>query len=163
MANEIKKSLKYSLESLKGVCSKLYKEFPYFVFIISFLILMILMSIGISGFSVQFILSIFLSILSIIIYITKKSATESILTLFLGMLTIYSITWDTKTAILCIFLIFSAVIMIAIISSIRIASELETIKIQASNFIHGNMSHDQKMRRIEQIIKIKPTVIQCLL
>ncbi len=80
--------------------------------------------------------------------------TEAVLTLLLGMLTIYSISWDIKTASLSFLLLFSTIIIISIISSIKIASEVETIKIQASNFIIDNLSQKQKLARIDKIIKM---------
>ncbi len=50
MNDDINSSLSKSWQSLKGVFSKLYKDFPNFVFIILFLAFIIFVSIGISGF-----------------------------------------------------------------------------------------------------------------
>jgi len=101
--------------------------------------------------SIRVILCIIVGVLSILIYFRNKSLTETYLSLFLGLLTVFSITWDVNGAIIFTVALFSFYLIILFLSSIKLSSDLETILTQAANFISENNGHAAIYKRLRKI------------
>lgn len=106
--------------------------------------------------SIKILLCLIVGILSIAIYFKNKSIIETYLSLFLGLLTVFSITWDIKSALIFTTALISFYFIILFISSIKLSSEMETILTQAANFMEDNEEHSIRYNKLHQLAQ-KPT------
>lgn len=126
------RSLIEVLKSLSSVTQSLFTKMP-----VLFLVIIYLLDLGIrgylsEGFSVTSLLGALILFISIGIYISTKSFAETTLSFILGILTIYTIDWETANISLFVILYFSYVILVFFISSIRLAARQESILVQAA-------------------------------
>ena len=89
-------SLLAALSALKVVTQTLFKKMP-----VLFLVVVYLVDLGIrgylaAGFSTTYLLGMLILTLSIGIYVSTRSFSETTLSFVLGMLTIYSIDWKKR-------------------------------------------------------------------
>lgn len=120
-----------------------------------FLVIIYLLDLGIrgylsEGFSVTSLLGALILFISIGIYISTKSFAETTLSFILGILTIYTIDWETANISLFIILYLSYVILVFFISSIRLAARQESILVQAACKLDMD-DYDSVYKRIKNI------------
>ncbi len=125
-------SLIEALKSLVIVTQSLFSKMP-----VLFLALIYLIDLGIrgylsAGFSVTALLGALILFISIGVYTSTKSFAETTLSFILGILTIYTIDWETANITLFVILYLSYVILVFFISSIRLAAKQESILVQAA-------------------------------
>lgn len=129
---KIGKSLLNMLLALKSVTQTLFKKMP-----VLFLVIIYLLDLGIrsylsAGFSTVYLLGILILIISISIYISTKSVSETTLSFVLGILTIYSIDWEEANITLFVILYLVYIVVVFYISAIRLAARQESILVQAA-------------------------------
>lgn len=126
------KSLFEALTALKAVTQTLFKKMP-----VLFLVVVYLMDLGIrsylsAGWSTTYLLGLLILIISIGIYVSSKSLSETTLSFVLGILTIYSIDWEKANITLFVILYLAYIIVTFYISVIRLAAKQESILTQAA-------------------------------
>ena len=102
--------------------------------------------------SVKLIMSILIGVFSIGIYVRNKNFSETILTLFLGLLTVFSIEWTKSNTLIFSGVLFSFITVYFLISSVRLSAELESILTQASTFISVK-NHKIYYKQLYKIVK----------
>ena len=125
-------SLLAALSALKVVTQTLFKKMP-----VLFLVVVYLVDLGIrgylaAGFSTTYLLGMLILTLSIGIYVSTRSFSETTLSFVLGMLTIYSIDWKKENISLFIILYLAYIVVTFCISSVRLAAKQESILTQAA-------------------------------
>lgn len=126
------KSLIEAIKALKDVTQTLFKKMP-----VLFLILVYLIDLGIrsylsAGWSTTYLLGLLILLISIGIYVSTKSFSETTLSFVLGILTIYSINWEEANITLFVILYLVYIVVVFYISAIRLAAKQENILIQAA-------------------------------
>jgi hypothetical protein len=144
------KSLIEALNSLASVTQTLFSKMP-----VLFLVIIYLIDLGIrgylsAGFSVTTLLGILILFISIGLYISTKSFAETTLSFILGVLTIYTIDWESANITLFVILYLSYVILAFFISSIRLAAKQESILVQAACKLDID-DYDSVYKRIKEI------------
>lgn len=102
-----------------------------------FLVVVYLIDLGIrsylsAGWSTTYLLGLLILIISIGIYVSSKSLSETTLSFVLGILTIYSIDWEKANITLFVILYLAYIIVTFYISAIRLAAKQESILTQAA-------------------------------
>lgn len=125
-------SLFEALTALKTVTQTLFKKMP-----ILFLVVVYLIDLGIrcylsAGWSTTYLLGLLILIISIGIYVSSKSLSETTLSFVLGILTIYSIDWEKANITLFVILYLAYIVVTFYISAIRLAAKQESILTQAA-------------------------------
>ena len=126
------KSLFEAITALKAVTQTLFKKMP-----VLFLVVVYLIEIGIrsylsAGWSTTYLLGLLILIISIGIYVSSKSLSETTLSFVLGILTIYSIDWKKANITLFVILYLAYIVVTFCISAIRLAAKQESILTQAA-------------------------------
>lgn len=126
------KSLIEAIKALKDVTQTLFKKMP-----VLFLVLVYLIDLGIrsylsAGWSTTYLLGLLILLISIGIYVSTKSFSETTLSFVLGILTIYSINWEEANITLFVILYLVYIVVVFYISAIRLAAKQENILIQAA-------------------------------
>lgn len=126
------KSLFEAIKALKDVTQTLFKKMPFL-----FLVLVYLIDLGIrsylsAGWSTTYLLGLLILLISIGIYVSTKSFSETTLSFVLGILTIYSINWKEANITLFVILYLVYIVVVFYISAIRLAAKQENILIQAA-------------------------------
>ena len=126
------KSLYEAIRALKNVIQVLFKKMP-----VLFLVLIYVVDLGIrsylsEGFSTTYLLGLLILLISIGIYTSTKSFSETTLSFVLGILTIYSIDWEVANITLFVILYLVYIIIVFYVSVIRLAAKQETILSQAA-------------------------------
>lgn len=126
------KSLFEAIKALKDVTQTLFKKMP-----VLFLVLVYLIDLGIrsylsAGWSTTYLLGLLILLISIGIYVSTKSFSETTLSFVLGILTIYSINWEEANITLFVILYLVYIVVVFYISAIRLAAKQENILIQAA-------------------------------
>ena len=126
------KSLFEAITALKDVTQTLFKKMP-----VLFLVLVYLIDLGIrsylsAGWSTTYLLGLLILLISIGIYVSTKSFSETTLSFVLGILTIYSINWEEANITLFVILYLVYIVVVFYISAIRLAAIQENILIQAA-------------------------------
>lgn len=127
-----RKSLFEALTALKAVTQTLFKKMP-----VLFLVVVYLSDLGIrsylsTGWSTTYLLGLLILIISIGIYVSSKSLSETTLSFVLGILTIYSIDWEKANITLFIILYLAYIVVTFCISTIRLNAKQESILTQAA-------------------------------
>ena len=102
-----------------------------------FLVLIYLVDLGIrsylsEGFSTTYLLGLLILLISIGIYVSTKSFSETTLSFVLGVLTIYSIDWEKANITLFVILYLAYIVIVFYVSVIRLAAKQEVILSQAA-------------------------------
>lgn len=144
------KSLIEALSSLASVTQTLFSKMP-----VLFLVIIYLIDLGIrgylsAGFSVTTLLGILILFISIGLYISTKSFAETTLSFILGILTIYTIDWESANITLFVILYLSYIVLAFFISSIRLAAKQESILVQAACKLDID-DYDSVYKRIKEI------------
>lgn len=82
----------------------------------------------------QAIVLLIVTLVALVVYLSTKSYGEAALALAAGLLSVYSVDWDTPTFISFLVVWIGFSIIALLISSIRIAATVEDIYVQASLF-----------------------------
>ena len=127
------RSLFEAFRALKNLVQVLFKKMP-----VLFLVLIYLVDLGIrsylsEGFSTTYLLGLLILLISIGIYVSTKSFSETTLSFVLGVLTIYSIDWEKANITLFVILYLAYIVIVFYVSVIRLAAKQETILSQAVN------------------------------
>lgn len=139
-----------ALTALKDVTQTLFKKMP-----VLFLVLIYLIDLGIrsylsAGWSTTYILGGLILLISIGLYISTKSFAETTLSFILGILTIYSIDWETANFTLFIILYLAYIVIVFYISAIRLSAKQESILSQAACKLDID-NHKEVYKRIKEI------------
>lgn len=126
------KSLFEAITALKAVTQTLFKKMPVLFLVVVYLIDLGIRSYLSAGWSTTYLLGLLIFIISIGIYVSSKSLSETTLSFVLGMLTIYSVDWEKANIILFVILYLAYIVVAFYISAIRLAAKQENILIQAA-------------------------------
>lgn len=126
------KSLFEAITALKDVTQTLFKKMP-----VLFLVLVYLADLGVrsylsAGLSTTYLLGLLILIISISMYVSTKSFSETTLSFVLGVLTIYSIDWEKANITLFVILYIAYIVVVFYISAIRLVAKQESILMQAA-------------------------------
>lgn len=148
--NRISKSLLEALRALGNVVQDLFKKMP-----VLFLVIIYLLDLGVraylsAGWSTIYLVGLIILIISVGIYASTKSVAETTLSFVLGILTIYTIDWETANVTLFILLYLAFIIIVFFTSSIRLASKQESILIQAASKL-DMADHKNVYKRLKTI------------
>ena len=126
------RSLFEAFRALKNLVQVLFKKMP-----VLFLVLIYLVDLGIrsylsEGFSTTYLLGLLILLISIGIYVSTKSFSETTLSFVLGVLTIYSIDWEKANITLFVILYLAYIVIVFYVSVIRLAAKQEVILSQAA-------------------------------
>ena len=138
MAEEVGKSLKEIIKAFVNVLGRLLRQHPLifltFMAIITFGLLMFIKSEQ----RMTFGLCVLISFVSILIYTRNNNYAETLLSFMLGVLTIFTITWDNYTSKLFIGFYVSINIIIFFLTSIKLSMKVETELTAAASYINLN-------------------------
>lgn len=153
MAEGIGNNLKQVLIAFKNVLGRLVRTFPLLVFIVIGLIWIAFYYYSSTPTKMTFALSFLVAIVSVIIYANTKKYGETLLTFMLGLLTVFSATWDTYKSILffSFYLGFHAIIFV--ISSISLAAKVESELTMAASFLDLK-NHKRTYKALQKVSKI---------
>lgn len=106
------RSLFEAFRALKNLVQVLFKKMP-----VLFLVLIYLVDLGIrsylsEGFSTTYLLGLLILLISIGIYVSTKSFSETTLSFVLGVLTIYSIDWEKANITLFVILYLAYIVIV---------------------------------------------------
>jgi len=144
------KSLFEAITALKDVTQTLFKKMP-----VLFLVLVYLADLGVrsylsAGLSTTYLLGLLILIISISIYVSTKSLSETTLSFVLGVLTIYSVDWEKANITLFVILYIAYIVVVFYISAIRLAAKQESILIQATCKLDTN-NYKNVYKRLREI------------
>ncbi|MCV9387755.1 hypothetical protein [Reichenbachiella ulvae] len=153
MAEEKGNNLKHVILAFNNVLGRLVRQFPLLVFIVIGLLWTVFYYFSSSPTKMTFALSFLVTFVSIIIYANTKKYGETLLTFMLGLLTVFSATWDSYKSILffSFYLGFHAIIFI--ISSISLAAKVESELKMAANFFDLK-NHNAIYKALQKVTKI---------
>lgn len=126
------KSLFEAISALKAVTQTLFKKMPVLFLVVIYLVDLVIRSYLSTGWSTTYLLGLLILIISIGIYVSTKSFSETTLSFVLGILTIYSIDWENANITLFLVLYLAYIVVTFYISSIRLAAKQESILTQAA-------------------------------
>ena len=126
------KSLFEAISALKAVTQTLFKKMPVLFLVVIYLVDLGIRSYLSAGWSTTYLLGLLILIISIGIYVSTKSFSETTLSFVLGILTIYSIDWENANITLFLVLYLAYIVVTFYISSIRLAAKQESILTQAA-------------------------------
>lgn len=126
------KSLFEAITALKDVTQTLFKKMPVLSLVLVYLIDLGIRSYLSAGWSTTYLLGLLILLISIGIYVSTKSFSETTLSFVLGILTIYSINWEEANITLFVILYLVYIVVVFYISAIRLAAKQENILIQAA-------------------------------
>ncbi|WP_097028404.1 hypothetical protein [Clostridium peptidivorans] len=126
------KSLFEAVSALKSVTEMLFKKMPVLFLVIIYLVDLGIRSYLSAGWSKTYLLGVLILAISVGIYTSTKSFSETTLSFILGILTIYSIDWEKADFTIFILLYLAYIILIFYISAIRLAAKQESILTQAA-------------------------------
>ena len=126
------KSLFEAITALKAVTQTLFKKMPVLFLVVVYLIDLGIRSYLSAGWSTTYLLGLLIFLISIGIYVSSKSFSETTLSFVLGMLTIYSIDWEKANITLFVILYLTYIVVAFYISAIRLAAKQENILTQAA-------------------------------
>lgn len=135
MNKKVGNSLKDVLRSLINVSGQLFRKH-----LIIYLTAVIILGGCFWAFTksphqMTFVLCVLISLVSIILYVKTDNYAETLLSFMLGVLTIFTVNWDNYTSKLFILFYIGLNTLLFFISSIRMASKLETILTNAATYI----------------------------
>lgn len=139
---QIKSHLFLVIKQLGNVTWALIRQFPGLIFFSLIMFLIAFDRLKENSQTIIIVLCIVVTLLSIIIYMRSNRFDETALTFILGLFTVFSISWNKEKAI--VFAVFFTLFawFIFLISSIKLASKLESILIDASvNYNLNNNDH----------------------
>lgn len=153
MAEGIGNNLKEVLIAFKNVLGRLIRQYPLLVFIVIGLLWTAFYFFSSTPTKMTFALSFLVSIVSVIIYANTKKYGETLLTFMLGLLTVFSANWDAYKSILffSFYLGFHAIIFM--ISSISLATKVESELTMAASFFDFN-NHKKTYKALQKVTKI---------
>ena len=105
------KSLFEALTALKAVTQTLFKKMPVLFLVVVYLIDLGIRSYLSAGWSTTYLLGLLILIISIGIYVSSKSLSETTLSFVLGILTIYSIDWEKANITLFVILYLAYIVV----------------------------------------------------
>ena len=126
------KSFFEAVTALKAVTQTLFKKMPGLFLAVVYLIDLGIRSYLSAGWSTTYLLGVLILIISIGIYVSSKSLSETTLSFVLGVLTIYSIDWKKANITLFVILYLAYIVVTFYISAIRLTVKQESILIQAA-------------------------------
>lgn len=153
MAEGFRKNLKATNKAFVNVLNRLLRQFPFI-----FIVFMSIITFGLIMFTkseqrMTFGLCILITIVSILIYSRNNNYAETLLSFMLGVLTIFTITWDNYTSILFVGFYVAINIIIFFMTTIRLASKVESELTTAASFINLK-EHKATYERLNKITKI---------
>ena len=149
------KSFFEAVTALKAVTQTLFKKMPGLFLAVVYLIDLGIRSYLSAGWSTTYLLGVLILIISIGIYVSSKSLSETTLSFVLGVLTIYSIDWKKANITLFVILYLAYIVVTFYISAIRLTVKQESILIQAACKLDiGN--YKEVYKRLKNISE-KPT------
>ena len=153
MAEEYRKNLKTVNKAFVNVLGRLLRQHPFI-----FLVFMAIITFGLVMFAkseqrMTFGLCILITFVSILIYSRNNNYAETLLSFMLGVLTIFTITWDNYTSLLFIGFYVAINIIIFFLTSIRLASKVETKLTTAASFINLK-EHKSTYKKLNKISKV---------
>lgn len=130
----IRRSLLELIRAFNNLLSHLVRSYPLFFFISLFIVgLTVYYLFGTEGRIVVF-LSILITLVSLILYMYNDNYTEAFLTFFLGILTVFTIEWDSEKTITFIISYFILNVFMLIGGSIKLNSQIETILMNSARY-----------------------------
>lgn len=149
---DINKSLISAIKALKNTLSKLFNEYPIFLYTILFLVYNFLSCIKLHGnIMVIFLCGLFL-IISFALYFHRKNFTETFLSFLLGALTIFNVNWTYKTSMIFTIFTLSFIGLIFMGSCIRLAAKEESILTHAAYFL-GMYNFDENYAQLKLLAR----------
>lgn len=150
---EKSKSLSEAIKALGSVVQTLFKKMPALFLVVVYLVDLAVRSYQSAGLSNIYLVSVIILFISICIYITSKSFAETTLSFVLGILTVYSINWETANFSLFIILYLAYIIFIFYTYSIRLSAEQENILTQAACKLdmHDYNNVYKRIKKISQV------------
>lgn len=103
-----------------------------------------------------FFLCILISLVSIVLYSKTNNYAETLMSFMIGVLTIFTINWDSINSKIFIAFYIGINIFLFFISSIKVATKVETELTIASSFI-DNLNFKATYQRLDAICKIPTT------
>lgn len=151
---EKQNTLREAWNSLIGIMKEVFSLYPFAGIFLLYLGYQCYKLFTATTNSTVFILCLIIGFLSIGVYSKNKNFFETMLAFLLGVLTIFSTTWDTEKAIIVGSMFFGFFIIFFAISAVSLSSKIETILTHTSNFItSGNQKNNYAT--LNQIVKKK--------
>lgn len=120
------------VKSLYSLTQDLFIKIPSLFLVVIYLVDLGIRSYLAEGFSTILLLGVMILLISICIYVSTKSFSETTLSFILGILTMYSINWEVANFNLFIFLYLIYIIIIFYTYAIRLTAKQENILRQAA-------------------------------
>lgn len=143
-------SLFEAIKALKAVTQTLFKKMPVLFLVVIYLVDLGVRSYQSAGWSTTYLIGLLILIISIGVYMSTKSYSETTLSFVLGILTVYSIDWDKANVTLFVLLYLAYVVIIFYISAIRLSAKQESILSQAACKLDMD-DYDNVYKRLKNI------------
>lgn len=144
------KSLGEAISALKNVTKTLFQKMPVLFLMVIYIFQLCIQSYLSEGLSVILLLCAIILMTSIGIFISTKSYSQTTLSFILGILTVYTINWETANYKLFIFVYLIYTVSIFYISVIGTMAKQEVILIQAATKLDIN-DFDPIFKRLKKI------------
>lgn len=144
--NETYKSLKSLMKSFNDVIRAFAQSNRNFVVIIILGIFYVIYQAAISDNSVIWVLATLNAFLCLINYAKTKNLTETLLTLMIGLFTIFTVSWTNTFILVFVISILVFTVFSFILSSVQIASKIESIITPAASYLQNGMEFKDKYR-----------------
>ena len=150
--NSIPQSLSNSFKALISLLKTMYKGMPVLMVVFTISVVYLLTQLAINTTAMVCILSLVIAISSICVYAKSRNYGEAVLALSAGMLTVYTVTWTLPLffGFIIVWVLFT--IIVFLIMSVRLASNIESIYLEASFSLNNTAYTDtQKKKKLEEI------------
>lgn len=159
--NFIPKSLSNSYKILVSLLKTMYKNMPVLMVAFTALIVFLSTQLAINITSMLFILSFVILISSIFVYMNTKNYGEAVLTLSTGLFTVYTVKWTLALFLGFIIVWVLFIITVFLIMTIRAATNIENILLEASILLHNTEFTNNEIK--EQFEEISNNLKDCVL
>ena len=154
--NDITKSFVNVWIAFKNVIRHFAQNNRNFVVIIISGLFWIIYNITIASNKVIWILALLNAFLCLVNYSKNKNLTEATMTLIIGLFTIFTVTWNNEFILIFTVSILFYVILSFMVSSIQIASKVESIITIAAGYFQSNNDFKTKYNILHSLAK-QPT------
>jgi hypothetical protein len=150
MRNTSTKTTSNALAASRNLFGAFFRQFPIFFFFFLACIFGTVYLFRESEDTMKVVLCLLVLIASLLIFAKNGNFAETSLAFVLGLLTVFSITWNTSNVVLFLVFYFAFVAMIFAVTAISLAAKQESILVQAANFADFE-NHETAMQELKKI------------
>jgi len=145
--NSIPDSLHNSIKAFLSLLKTMYRSMPLLMIVFTFLIVYLATKLSSNATTMVAILSAVIVISSICIYVKSNNYGEAVLALSAGLFTVYTVEWTPSLFIgfIVVWILFTVTVFF--INSVRIASKIESILLDAAISLGNREQTDKETKK----------------